>query len=197
MKKTFTLVFISCFIVAQAQFVNHLTYLGYYTKGHIDTVLASQNIPTGIFQLNYDVKVYRVLYNTVDWDSMQTTASGLLCVPVNPACKVGIVSYQHGTTLQKNQAPSYLAGNEWFVALVAASLGYDAMEPDYLGLGDGPGFHPYQHAHTEATATIDMIRAAKELVDTMGATYNDQLFLLGYSQGGHATMAAHQLIYSN
>src|SRR6201999_1473587 len=117
-----------------AQFTNHLIYLGYYTKDSVNTILASQQIPSGIFTLNYDVKLYRVIYNTVDWDSMPITASGLLCVPVNPPCKVGIVSYQHGTTLQKNQAPSYLVGNEWFVGLVAASLGYDAVLPDYLGL---------------------------------------------------------------
>ena len=194
MKKLFTLLCLFCCVFAKANFANHLTYLGYYTQAQINSILAGQNIPSGIFQLNYDVKVYRVLYNTVDWDSVPTTASGLLCVPVNPSCKVGMVCYQHGTTLEKNQAPSYLAGNEWYVALIAASIGYDAMEPDYLGLGDGPGFHPYQHAHTEATAVVDMIRATKEVVDTMGAPFNDQLFLFGYSQGGHATMAAHQLI---
>jgi hypothetical protein len=39
-----------------------------------------------------------------------------------------------------------------------------------------------------------MIRACKEVLDTMGAPYDNQLFLLGYSQGGHSTMATHQLI---
>ncbi len=194
MKKFFTLLCVISFGLAKAQFANTVTYLGYYTQAQINTILAGQGIPQGVFTVAYDVKAYRVLYNTVDWDSVPITASGLLCVPVNPTCKVGMVSYQHGTTLEKNQAPSFLAGNEWFVALIGASIGYDAMEPDYLGLGTGPGFHPYQHAHTEATATIDMIRAAKEIVDTMGAPYNDQLFLMGYSQGGHDTMAAHELI---
>ena len=194
MKKIFTLLFACCFMIAKSQFANNLTYLGYFTKDSITSILAGQGIPSGIFNVSYDVKVYRVEYNTVSWDSTATTASGLLCVPVNPPCKVGLVSYQHGTILQKNQVPSFLVGNEWFIPLIGAALGYDAVAPDYLGLGTGPGFHPYQHAHTEATATIDMIRAAKEVVDTMGAPYNDQLFLLGYSQGGHATMATHQLI---
>jgi len=194
MKKIFTLLCICCVVYAKAQFADSVIYLGYYSIGAIDTVLTSQGIPTFTFQLRYPVKVYRVLYNTVDWDSLPIQASGLLCVPVDPPCKVAMVSYQHGTILQKNQSPSFLVGQEWFVALVGASLGYDAMEPDYLGMGMGPGFHPYQHAHTEATASIDMIRAAKNVVDTMGAPYSDQLFLLGYSEGGHATMATHQLI---
>ena len=193
MKKAFTFLLTCCCIFAQAQFVNTLTYLGYFTRDSLNTIIGSQGAG-GLITARNDVKVYRVLYNTVSWDSSATTASGLLCVPVNPACKTGIVSYQHGTTLEKNQAPSFMTGNEWFIPLIGAALGYDAVAPDYLGLGTGPGFHPYQHAHTEATATIDMIRAAKELLDTMGAPYNDQLFLLGYSQGGHATMAAHQLI---
>lgn len=194
MKKAFTLLFICCCVFARAQFTNTLTYLGYYSKDSIISILNSQGIQAGIINPVYDVKVYRVLYNTFDWDSMPITASGLLCAPVNTPCKTGIVSYQHGTAVYKTEAPSFRTGNEWYIPLIAGSLGYIGVAPDYLGLGTGPGFHPYQHAHTEATCTIDMIRASKEVVDSMGAPYNDQLFLLGYSQGGHATMATHQLI---
>ncbi len=194
MKKIFTLLLVCCSILAQSQFAQSLTYLGYFTKDSINTILSGQGIPAGLFNIAYDVKVYRLTYNTVKWDSTATTASGLLCVPVGIPCKTAIVSYQHGTILQKNQSVSFLVGNEWYIPLIGAALGYDGMAPDYLGMGTGPGFHPYQHAHTEATATVDMIRASKEVLDTMGAPYNNQLFLLGYSQGGHATMATHQLI---
>jgi hypothetical protein len=34
--------------------------------------------------------------------------------------------------------------------------------PDYIGMGGSPGLHPYVHAASEATASIDMIRAARE-----------------------------------
>jgi hypothetical protein len=194
MKKIFTLLCLSICIFAKAQFANSLTYLTTLSVHQIDSILAPQNIPSYILDPLYAVNLYRVTYNTVSWDSTPTTASGLLCVPVGIPCKTAIVSYQHGTILQKNQAPSFLDGDEWDIAVIGASLGYDAIEPDYLGQGTGPGFHPYQVAHPTATATIDMIRACKEILDTTSAPYSDQLFLMGYSEGGGATMATHQLI---
>ncbi|HWB62559.1 MAG TPA: alpha/beta fold hydrolase [Chitinophagales bacterium] len=193
MKKIFAALFVLGFMSARAGFVNQLVFIGYETTHQVDSILQRQGIPSGVFVPQHDVKLYKVIYNTVDWDSNSTSASGLLCVPVNNKCEVSMLSYQHGTTIKKHDVPSRLQ-TEWFVGLAAASLGYVTVLPDYLGLGDSPGLHPYQHAHTEATAVIDMIRAAKEVVDTMGAPVNDQLFLFGYSQGGHATMAAHELI---
>ena len=193
MKKVYLLFFVLLSICGKAQFINQLTFKLSFTAHQVDSVIQAQGIPAGIFHPAYPVKVYKVVYNTVSWDSTSTIASGLLAVPVGLSCKTNIVSYQHGTTMKKSSAPSNLKG-EWFIALAAASIGHVIVMPDYLGLGDGPGLHPYQHAHTEATAVIDLIRAAKEVVDTMGAPVNDQLFLFGYSEGGHATMAAHQLI---
>ena len=61
---------------------------------------------------------------------------------------------------------------------------------DFIGLGDGEGIHNYMHAKTQATSTIDLILIAKEISnEIIGVESNDQLFLFGYSQGGHATMA--------
>ncbi len=193
MKKSITLFAVLFTLLAQAQFVNQLVYQRSFTPQQIDSVLASQGVPSGIFPIAYGAKAYKIIYNTVSWDSTHTIASGLMIIPDHPTCKVGIISYQHGTTIKKSDVPSRFNG-EWFIALAGAAKGLVSLMPDYLGLGDGPGLHPYQHAHTEATAVIDMIRAAKEVVDTLGAPVNDQLFLMGYSQGGHATMAAHQLI---
>ena len=60
-----------------------------------------------------------------------------------------------------------------------------------IGLGEGEGIHNYMHAETEASATIDLIIYGKELAyELLGVSSNNQLFLFGYSQGGHATMAA-------
>jgi hypothetical protein len=73
-----------------------------------------------------------------------------------------------------------------------ASSGYLAAVPDYLGLGDSPGLHPYHHASSEATAGVDMLRAARSFCASSGIALNGQLFLCGYSQGGHATMALHR-----
>ena len=66
--------------------------------------------------------------------------------------------------------------------------------PDYIGMGDSPGFHPYVHAKSEATASVDMVRAAREYLSTTNFVDNNELFLTGYSQGGHACMATTKFI---
>ena len=65
-------------------------------------------------------------------------------------------------------------------------------------MGDNPGIHPYVHWESEATASIDLIRASREfLMDSLEIWDNNQLFLTGYSQGGHSTMAIHKYIKVN
>jgi hypothetical protein len=69
--------------------------------------------------------------------------------------------------------------------------------PDYLGLGSSPVLHPYVHASSLASASLDMIRATKELVASKSIALQDSLFLIGYSEGGYATMALHKEIQTN
>jgi hypothetical protein len=177
-----------------AQIVVSKTLLKSWNKAQVDSFLQKKNIPPALVGTRYGVDMYKVIYNTVTFDSSAITASGLLCVPNNAGCGLPIISYDHGTIAKKSDAPSQLKGDEILVAILGASTGYISTEPDYLGLGDGPGFHYYIHAATEATATIDMIRAAREVSGTLGMTWNRQLFLMGYSQGGHAAMATHKMI---
>ena len=104
-----------------------------------------------------------------------------------------LVSYQHGTIITKEDVPSRLS-TEIAIGIAFGSTDYLAVLPDYLGLGDSPGFHPYHHARTEATAVVDLLRAARHFCASNSIALNQQLFLCGYSQGGHATMAAHREI---
>ena len=108
----------------------------------------------GLFSAKYEVKLYKLTYNTVDVHGNPTIASGAIAIPVNPECDtLAIISYNHGTVLRKNNVPSRMNGEE-FVGLGSATSGAVGIMPDYLGLGDSPGLHPYQHAESEATATI-------------------------------------------
>ncbi|MFN0074264.1 MAG: lipase family protein, partial [Chloroflexota bacterium] len=77
-------------------------------------------------------------------------------------------------------------------ASVFASYGYAVVVADYLGLGSSPGYQAYCHARSEATCVVDALRAGKSLCASNNVTLNAQLFLAGYSQGGHVTMAAHR-----
>ena len=55
-------------------------------------------------------------------------------------------------------------------------------------------YHPYHIKDSYTRAVIHMIRAVKQLSQTLineeSFQYNDQLFLAGYSEGGYATLAA-------
>ena len=146
----------------------------------------------------YDVDVYYIQYHTTDAGNHSVLASGAFMLPVTDSCnQFPLVSFQHGTVLRKADVPSR-NNSEAIVGQLFATVGYVAAMPDYLGLGDSPGLHPYLHAETEAKATIDLLRACRELMnDTLNISDNGQLFLAGYSQGGHATMATHKYIEDN
>jgi len=137
----------------------------------------------------YDIQAIRINYETVDPLGAVTQASGVLFLPVALQQPLPLASYQHGTLIKKSDAPSTLTGQEFYVGAAFATTGYASVMPDYLGLGDGPGFHPYHHAASEATAGVDMLRAARSVCLTRAVQLNGQVFLCGYSQGGHATAA--------
>lgn len=147
----------------------------------------------------YDVANYKIVYNTVETDGFTpTTASGMLCVPLVACDSFGIVSYDHGTVLMRDDVPSR-NNFESTIGKVFASTGYIATMPDYLGLGDNAGIHPYLHAESQATATIDLIRAAREFLasNMPNINLNDEVMLTGYSQGGHAAMGTAKYIQDN
>jgi hypothetical protein len=144
-------------------------------------------------KFDYDVDIIKVIYNTIDPKDSATIASGLLIIPKNAGKSLPLLSYQHGTILKKDAVPSRLKGS-YEVGLIFGTEGYVVACPDYLGMGDGEKMHPYLHAKSEATAIIDMLKAAKTVCKNRGIILNSQLFLIGYSQGGHSTMAALKML---
>jgi pimeloyl-ACP methyl ester carboxylesterase len=103
----------------------------------------------------------------------------------------GVVSFQHGTASQRSLAPSTPDPNNGVLASAAfAGRGYLLLAPDYVGLGSSTERHAYLHADSEADAVVDLLRAARGVVAAAGVTWPDALLLTGFSQGGHATLAA-------
>ena len=161
----------------------------------IDSIIVLNGLPSGLLPIDYEVDVHRVVYETPDVDGVTTTtASGLVMIPdVDSTCALPMMAYLHGTKLKKDDTFYYLRG-EWQLGVIAATTGYAMVMPDYLGLGMSPGIHPYQHARSQATASIDIMRVCRSIVEMENLQLNDQLFIMGYSQGGHATMATHRMI---
>jgi hypothetical protein len=140
----------------------------------------------------YGVTLHKIVYETITPLGGRTFASGTLALPVAGPPALALATYQHGTIVRTNDAPSSGNGQEVFAGIAFATTGYAGVLPDYLGLGDSVGLHPYQHARSEATAGVDLLRAARTFCATNGTALNGQLFLCGYSQGGHAAMSLHR-----
>lgn len=66
-----------------------------------------------------------------------------------------MVSFTHGTEVFRGDAPSMSpAGFEPGPAYTYASAGFAVSDPDYLGLGTGPGLHPWMDVPSETTASL-------------------------------------------
>lgn len=140
------------------------------------------------------VKLYKITYTTPDIHGQLDTASGLFIVPQREQLiSYPTLVYHHGTVDGPQDVPSNLQGG-YELALYFAGLGYATIAPDFLGAGEARGFHPYVHAASEASASADMLRAVRTYAPEMDVHLNDQLFITGYSQGGHASMALHRYL---
>ncbi len=150
----------------------------------------------GFFMEN-GVRLYAITYTTPDITGVLDTASGLIAVPVRGEDELlPQLIYQHGTVADRNDAPSLLAGG-YQLAEAMAGMGFVTLAPDFLGIGVSKGIHPYVHAETQSSAAIDMLYALQAFAELNEILLNDQLFITGYSQGGHAAMAVHRDIETN
>lgn len=144
-----------------------------------------------------DVKIVQLTYESIGVKGEPETLSAGLYVPQKCTGPFPLVAYAHGTQSDKQRLTTQVGPGNWVIAFFAAR-GYLVVSADYLGLGksDYP-YHPYLHADSEASAIIDSIRAARVAATRLNAPINDQVMLLGYSQGGHAAMASQREIEKN
>jgi dienelactone hydrolase len=170
------------------------------TKAQIDAVtLASQIQPlTGTAKC--DVTVRKLVHTTVGPTGAAglNVSAGVLVPTVSPTCPgpFPIVAYNPGTNVLRARTLSNPTESETaLLTSFLAAQGYVVVATDYLGYADSNfPFHPYFHADTQASTTVDAIRAARTALDRLGVPLSGKLFLTGYSQGGHAAMATHKAI---
>ena len=144
----------------------------------------------------FDIHMYAITYETIDQFGNVAVASGLVSYPDDISLAYPIISFQHGTQIRRESAPSMNGFNELILWLTTS--GYIYVEPDYLGLGISNMLHPYHLKDVTASSVIDMLRATKHFCDQLlEIQYNEQLFLAGYSEGGYATMATVKEIEEN
>lgn len=133
---------------------------------------------------------YRLQYRTVGADGRPTTASGLVVLPDHVTGPLPVVTYEHGTRNNRHDVASVTAGTpDRDITETFASAGFLAVAPDYLGLGTGPGRHPYMDVRTEVSASLDLLSAATRFAGSHRATVDRTVRVTGFSQGGTAAMA--------
>ena len=146
--------------------------------------------------INYSSDFFKIVYKTT-YQGKTIEASGLIGIPKNGPANPSIISGQHETRFLYTSAPSNFpvssAGYE-----VLAGMGYVVVIPDYIGFGSSQNtFHPYYVREATAAAVVDMIKAGKEFLESRKFATSNRLFLVGYSEGGYATLAAQREIESN
>ena len=134
-------------------------------------------------------KITVIRYRTTDALGKTVEASGVITRRTDwDGDFLGLYAVQHGTC-DYDICPSKLT----FSPEAAPCLkGYIAVEADYLGYGyseTDDRFHPYLHAESTAQACYDMLLATKEYLEENHVAYRDTTHLIGYSQGGGATIA--------
>ena len=175
------------------------------TPSTLATLTKAQLDASGLIALSgpakCDVKLVSLNYVTPGAKGESSNASGVLLLPTGAGCTAAapLVAYAKGTDVQK---PRTLAnptdGETGLLAAMYAGQGYAVVATDYLGFAKSNySYHPYLHADSEATSVIDSIRAARNAVSSQGGSLNGKVMLTGYSQGGHASMAAHREIEKN
>ncbi len=147
------------------------------------------------------VDFYYLNFWTLGGFGETTESSGALMVPTGapPACSGPrpIVLYAHATNTDKalNIADITDASNTEgaLIAAVFAAQGYIVVAPNYAGYDISTlGYHPFLNAIQQSGEMMDILTAARTaLPNTFAAATRDggQLFVAGYSEGGHVALA--------
>jgi pimeloyl-ACP methyl ester carboxylesterase len=146
------------------------------------------------------ISVYKVEYNT-KLNNNNIKVSGLFVIPAEVSEKTPVIVYNHGT-MHRNEAPSFCNTSNYYMDIglcyIFASIFQCAvLIPDYIGHGiSSSTMHPYIHAETLGQTSLDIIRAYIDYTRiTPGATpANRNVVIIGYSEGGYASVALHKKI---
>jgi len=146
------------------------------------------------------VDFYYLKFWTVGGAGETTESSGALMVPTGAAPNCSglrpVVEYAHGP--EANQAfniaditnPSNTEGA--LIAAMFAAQGYIVVAPNYAGYDISTlGYHPFINAAQQSGEMMNILTAARTALPNLMSPTSDngQLFLTGYSEGGHVAMA--------
>ena len=168
------------------------------TKVDSNAAALAANVDTLAGPALCDVKIRYMVHSTVGPRNEAAKASAALLVPTGVGCAgpFPIIAYARGTSRDRNRTLARLGDPETTLLInMFAARGYVVVATDYLGYaGSDFSYHPYLDADTAAVSMIDSIRAAQSALRTAAVAVSGKIFLTGYSQGGHAALAAQREI---
>ena len=146
-----------------------------------------------------DVTVMNILYPSTDPDANPVTLSGSIFIPKNimdgEAESQGILLHNHFTSAYKYQCSTH--GYYQFEGMLLAMpvfIDYIVVTSDFYGFGTTERFpQAFLCGTTNAKASLDCLRAAKQLLAEEDIAYGDLLFNIGYSSGGFDALAVQKL----
>lgn len=163
-------------------------------KADLDALWKSNGIPKIITKNKNEIDIYELMYKTKFPDGKEVVASGIYYVPTGTDKALSTIQYNHGTTIKNRIGDDYDYNGESTICKIYAADGYLVAWQDYIGLGKGKGFHPYQHLETEGQSGADLLLACRQINKELNIKANNELYITGYSQGGHATLAVHKVL---
>lgn len=169
---------------------------GIYPKPLVKFFVKKIKTPDKI-NISCGIELYKVSYFTSDEEGKRILVSGLLAIPRNKKIK-GVVAYLHGTNNDRLNAPSRPSRDEGLaISAIFAGGGYLCPIPDLIGFGISTEVHTYLHSETTVNTTVDLLKLGSEICTVLTKKEINNLFLVGFSQGGHATAAVHRFIEIN
>jgi hypothetical protein len=152
------------------------------------------------------VDFYYIKFWTLGAQPMEATeSSGALMVPTGGTGCSGprpVVLYAHGTNPNQalNMADVTNTTNTEGILIAAmfAAQGYIVVAPNYAGYDISTlGYHPFLNAAQQSGEMMNILTAARTALPgtlSNATSDNGQLFVTGYSEGGHVAMATQRAL---
>lgn len=132
------------------------------------------------------IRVDAIRYRSEDPTGDSIEASGIITYPAEGDFRGVVVGLHHSIGADREAPSSVMAGIE----SVLSFFGYVVISPDYIGFGSTAELpQTYIHAATSAGVTADMVWGTREYMESRNHLIHDEIYVMGYSQGGYAALA--------
>ncbi|MBR5029141.1 MAG: hypothetical protein IKX51_07975 [Bacteroidales bacterium] len=141
------------------------------------------------------VTAYNIVYTSTDPYGQPAMLSAAIVLGddiVQSRRSRGFMLYNHQSVFRADECPTH-GSIDMEKKMVGSGL--ITVSADYYGFGISESQHQaYTMPDANAQASIDALIAAKRLLEWNGYTWDDNLFVGGYSQGGQTVMGVVKLV---